>query len=205
MSRIIGLQLPSSSPCKLTEPCYSHREMPSYPVCDRPPVSALYTSHPRARTITHQTVFRAPLSILVMSTQSRSHTTLPEIAVSSIISVLHHSDNHNTRKFVVQTVPILHAMPNSIHLPHHNTILPVRGHNGRWVARETRSTHSLRSLGDSSCPSPCNRCPFQPSSAFRPWVLFLLGLVLMPRRLLGVLPLVRPSLSWKDSLGTDYH
>ena len=141
-----------------------------------------------------------------MSTMSRSHTTHPGIAMSSIISVQHHSNNHHTRKFVVQTAPILHTMPNSIHHPHHNTILPVRGHNGRRVARETRSAHSLRSLGDSPCPSPCNRCPFRPKSASRRWGLFLLGLVLMLNRRLGVLRLVRPSLCCevgKTLLGTD--
>ena len=168
--------------------------MPSYPVCDRSPVSALSTFRSRAYIITHYFERTCYVNTVQISYHPSGNSIL------STRSVQHYSKNHHTRKFVVQTTPILHAMPNSIHCPHHNTILPVRGHNGRRVARETRSAHSLRSLGDSSCPSPCNRCPFRPRSAFRPWVLLLRGLVLMLKGLLGVPLLVRPFLSWSEGL-----
>lgn len=72
-----------------------------------------------------------PFEDVCYVTLSESHTICPGIATSSINSAQHRSDNHHTRKFVVQTVSILHTMPNLIHRPHHNTILRVRGHNGR--------------------------------------------------------------------------
>lgn len=66
------------------------------------------------------------------------------------------------RKFVVQSILVFHTMPNSPTLGTHNKILSARVHNGRPVARETRSLHSLRPPGDSSCSSRCSRSPCQP-------------------------------------------
>ena len=127
-------------------------------------------------------------------TLTRTHTIRPEIAISSINSV-------HTTLTIITPGNLLWKQSQSSMPCYSQFIAHTITQSYQYaviMADELRGKRVLHipfvlletCLG---CPSPCNRCPFQPSSAFRPWVLLLLGLVLMPRRLLGVLPLVRPS------------